>query len=77
MIARALQLWQKYEQEWNLKLFFWSGALRMAGTDDSYESSALPVLREAGIPFEKLSAAEVSFPNRLRQGTGAWSKDFR
>ena len=32
----------------------------MAGADDSYESSALPVLREAGIPFEKLSAAECS-----------------
>lgn len=60
MVARALQLWKKYEQEWNLKLFFRSGALRMAGADDSYESSALPVLKQAGIPFEKLSAAECS-----------------
>jgi hypothetical protein len=54
MVARALQLWPEYEQRWNLKLFFRSGALRMAGSDDSYESAALPVLKEAGIRFEKL-----------------------
>ena len=60
MVARALQLWKKYEQEWKLRLFFRSGALRMAGANDSYESSALPVLKQAGIPFEKLSATECS-----------------
>ena len=31
MVARALQLWQEYEQRWNVKLFFRVGALRMAG----------------------------------------------
>jgi glycine/D-amino acid oxidase-like deaminating enzyme len=41
MVARALQLWQEYQQRWNLKLFFRSGALRMAGADDSYETAAL------------------------------------
>ena len=60
MVARALQLWQEYERRWEAKLFFRSGALRMAGADDSYEGSALPVLKQAGIPFEKLSAAECS-----------------
>ena len=60
MVARGLQLWQEYERRWNLKLFFRSGALRMAGADDSYESAALPVLKDAGIRFEKLSAAECS-----------------
>lgn len=60
MVARALQLWREYEQRWNLKLFFRSGALRMAGVDDSYESAALPVLKEAGIRFEKLSAPECA-----------------
>src|SRR5258708_24744491 len=60
MVARALQLWQEYEQRWNQKLFFRSGALRMAGTDDSYERAALPVLKEAGIRFEKLSAVECA-----------------
>ena len=60
MVARALQLWQENEQRWNLKLFFRSGALRMAGADDSYERAALPVLQEAGVRFEKLSSAECA-----------------
>jgi glycine/D-amino acid oxidase-like deaminating enzyme len=60
MVARALQLWQEYEQRWNLKLFFRSGALRMAGADDSYESAALPVLKEVGIRFEKLSVPDCA-----------------
>src|SRR5450432_315427 len=60
MVARALQLWQEYEQRWNLKLFFRSGALRMAGADDSYESAALPILKQVGIRFEKLSAADCA-----------------
>ena len=60
MVARALQLWAEYEQRWNLKLFFRGGALRMAGADDSYETAALPALRQAGIQFEKLSAADCA-----------------
>ena len=60
MVARALQLWQENEQRWNLKLFFRSGALRMAGTDDSYERAALPLLKEAGVRFEKLSTADCA-----------------
>jgi sarcosine oxidase len=59
-VTRALQLWQEYERQWNVKLFFRSGALRMAGADDSYERAALPVLQEVGIRFEKLSAAECA-----------------
>jgi len=60
MVARALQLWQENEQRWNLKLFFRSGALRMAATDDSYERAALPLLKEAGLRFEKLSSADCA-----------------
>jgi glycine/D-amino acid oxidase-like deaminating enzyme len=60
MVARALRLWQENEERWHLKLFFQSGALRMAGTDDSYERAALPVLKEAGVRFEKISAADSS-----------------
>jgi sarcosine oxidase len=60
MVSRALQLWQEYERRWNLKLFFRSGALRMAGADDSYENAALPVLKESGIRFEKLSATDCA-----------------
>jgi len=60
MVVRALQLWQENEQRWNVKLFFRSGALRMAGADDSYERAALPVLQQAGVRFENLSTAECA-----------------
>ena len=60
MAARALQLWQEYEKQWNLKLFFRTGVLWMAGSDDSYERAALPLLSEAGVSFEKLSSAECT-----------------
>ena len=60
MVARALRHWQEYEQRWNVKLFFRSGALRMAGADDSYERAALPVLQQADIRFEKLSSVECA-----------------
>ena len=74
MVARALQLWQKYEREWKVKLFFRSGALRMAGDDDSYERATLPVLQEAGIRFEKLSMAECArrWPQMNFEGV-SWS----
>jgi sarcosine oxidase len=74
MVAHALQLWQEYEKRWNLRLFFRSGALRMAGADDSYESSALPVLRDAGIRFEKLSARDCAsrWPQMNFEGV-SWS----
>src|SRR5216110_3505651 len=32
MAARALQLWQDYEKQWNLKLLFRTGVLWMTGT---------------------------------------------
>jgi len=60
MAARALLQWKDFEQQQNLKLFFRTGVLWMTGSDDSYESAALPLLGEAGIPFEKLSAADCS-----------------
>lgn len=60
MSARALRLWQEYEARWKLKLFFRSGVLWMTGGDDSYERAALPILSEAGIRFEKLSAADCA-----------------
>ena len=74
MVARALRLWQEYEKQWSLQLFFRSGALRMAGADDSYERAALPVLQEAGIRFEKLSAADCAkrWPQVNFEGV-AWS----
>jgi sarcosine oxidase len=60
MAARALHLWPEYEKQWDLKLFFRIGVLWMAGSDDSYERAALPLLSEAGVRFEKLSAVECA-----------------
>jgi len=58
----------------NLKIFFRSGALQMAGTDDSYEKAALPVLKEARIRFERLSAADCGkrWPQMNFEGV-SWS----
>src|SRR5947209_19316877 len=60
MAARALQLWQENEQRWNLKLFFPTGVLWMAGKDDSYERAAMPLMKEASVRFEKLSVADCA-----------------
>ena len=60
MAARALKMWQEYEQRWNLQLFFRTGVLWMAGSDDTYEREALPALSDAGVRFEKLAAAECA-----------------
>lgn len=60
MAATALRLWKNFEKDQNLKLFFPTGALWMAGKDDSYESAALPLLKESGIPNEKLSASDCA-----------------
>jgi glycine/D-amino acid oxidase-like deaminating enzyme len=60
MAARALQLWQEYERQWNLKLLFPTGVLWMTGADDGYERAAMPLLKDAGVRAEKLSAAECA-----------------
>src|SRR6201984_1522084 len=60
MSARALQLWRENEQRWNLQLFFRTGVLWMAGPNDSYERAAMPLMNEAGVRFEKLSAADCA-----------------
>jgi monomeric sarcosine oxidase len=60
MATRALQLWQENEQRWNLKIFFRTGVLWMAGRDDSYERAAMPLMKEAGASFERLSSEDCS-----------------
>src|SRR5258708_11851411 len=47
MVVRALQLWQEYEQRWNLRLFFPSGALRMSRADYSHAPAPVPDLQQA------------------------------
>ena len=74
MAARSMPLWKEFEQQSNLKLFFRTGVLWMAGSDDSYESASLPLLSEAGVRYEKLSATECAhrWPQINFDGT-SWS----
>ncbi len=58
MAVRALELWGRYEEEFNVKLFNRVGMLWFVGENDSYEQAALPLLRESGVSFEQLSTAD-------------------
>jgi glycine/D-amino acid oxidase-like deaminating enzyme len=58
MALRALHLWREAERKWNRKVLFPTGALWMAGKNDAYEKSALPILKETGVAFDQLTAAE-------------------
>ncbi len=59
MVARAIPMWLENQQRWGVKLFEQNGALWMAGPEnDSYEQASLHNIRQAGMPFEKMSAAE-------------------
>jgi monomeric sarcosine oxidase len=60
MAARAMRLWQENETHWQRRFLHRTGVLWMAtSTDDQFERSSLPMLREAGIAYEELSGTEV------------------
>ena len=56
----ALELWKEHERRWNRKFFFPIGVLWMAEREDAFERGSLPLLKDAGIPFEELSAKELA-----------------
>jgi glycine/D-amino acid oxidase-like deaminating enzyme len=60
LVSRALQLWRENEKRWGKHLYHRTGALWMAGKDDRYERASLPLLREAGLAFEELTAAAAA-----------------
>jgi glycine/D-amino acid oxidase-like deaminating enzyme len=60
LAARALELWKAHESKWKRKFFFPTGVLWMAGGDGAFERGSLPLLKEAGIPFEELTAKQLS-----------------
>jgi len=60
MVGHALGLWREYEQRWRQRLLFQTGVLWMTGKDDSYERASLPLITEAGMRYERLSAADCS-----------------
>jgi len=60
MAARAMRLWKEHETRWDRRLFHRTGVLWMAtSSDDQFERSSLPMLREAGIAYEELSGREL------------------
>jgi len=59
LAARALDLWKQHEVQWKRKFFFPIGVLWMAEADDTFERGSLPVLKDAGIPFEQLTVNEL------------------
>jgi glycine/D-amino acid oxidase-like deaminating enzyme len=61
MAARAAQLWKENEKRWNLKLMHQTGVLWMVTAgDDHFERESLPLLRDAGIPYQELSVQEMA-----------------
>src|SRR5438093_12568922 len=60
MAARSLRLWRDSERSFGRPLFRKTGVLWMAGRDDRYETAALPLLRAAGLPVERLETAEAA-----------------
>lgn len=61
MAARAAQLWKENEKRWGVKLLHQIGVLWMAAPgDDRFERGSLPLLRDAGIPYQELAAKEIA-----------------
>lgn len=60
LAARAFKLWHEHTQRWGKKLFHPAGVLWLVRGDGVYERASLAVLRDAGIPAEELSPAEVA-----------------
>ena len=60
LAARALKLWGKYERRWKTQFLHRTGVLWMASSrDDTFERGSLPRLRQEGVKFRELSAAEM------------------
>jgi glycine/D-amino acid oxidase-like deaminating enzyme len=59
LAARALDLWKENQTQWKRKFFFPVGVLWMVEGDGAFERGSLPVLKDAGIPFEQLAVNEL------------------
>ncbi len=56
LAARALRLWEKNERKWKRQFLHRIGVLWMAaGKDDTWELGSLEALKEARIPYQKMS----------------------
>ena len=59
LAARAMHLWKEHEGRWKRKFFFPIGVLWMVEGAGEFERGSLPLLKDAGIPFQELSAGEL------------------
>jgi glycine/D-amino acid oxidase-like deaminating enzyme len=60
MAARALALWKEHERRWQRRLYHGIGVLWLVEHDEEYEKAALPILRDAKIDVEELTAVEAT-----------------
>src|ERR1700758_253261 len=61
MAGRALQLWARNERRWKCKLLHRIGVLWMAAShDDAWERGSIAQLKDAKIPFERISARQLT-----------------
>ncbi len=60
LAARALELWKEHESRWKRRFFFPIGVLWMAQGSGEFERGSLPLLKDAGIPFEQLTTNEMA-----------------
>jgi len=60
MAARALTLWQEWDQRGGEPFYRRTGVLWMTGTDDSYVRQSLPFLREFGLEYEEIDPAAAA-----------------
>jgi sarcosine oxidase len=60
LAARAFDLWKQHQALWKRQFFFPIGVLWMAENDDVFERGSLPLLQDAGIPFEQLAVNELA-----------------
>jgi len=60
MAARAMELWKDHEAQWKQRFFHPIGVLWMVEGDGEFERGSLPMLKDAGIPFEQLAVKELA-----------------
>src|ERR1700704_1678512 len=60
LAARAMELWTESEARWKQTFFHRTGVLWMVEGDGEFERGSLQALKDAGIPFEQLSAGDLA-----------------
>jgi sarcosine oxidase len=74
MVARAFELWAAHERQCRRTFYHRLGALWMSNTEKTFVRSTIPLLREAGFPFQELTPKEAAarYPQVSFEGI-AWT----